>query len=39
MKENGLVSRYTIAQFKLHVNKPNESEVKNELNREFNQQE
>lgn len=39
MKENGLVSKYTIAQFKPHVDKSNESDVKNELNREFNQQE
>lgn len=39
MKENGLVSKYTIAQFKPHVDQSNESDVKNELNREFNQQE
>ena len=39
MNENGLVSKYTIAQFKPHIDKPNESDVKNELNREFNQQE
>src|SRR4051812_1818737 len=38
MKENGLVSKYTIAQFKPHVDKCNESMVKNELNREFDQQ-
>jgi transposase InsO family protein len=39
MKENGLVSKYTVAQFKPHVDKPNESDVKNELNRKFNQEE
>jgi len=38
MKENGLVSKYTVAQFKPHVDRCNESKVKNELNREFNQQ-
>ena len=37
MNENGLVSKYTVAQFKPHVEKPNESAVKNELNRKFNQ--
>ena len=35
MKENGLVSNYTVAQFKPHVDKCNESKVANELNREF----
>jgi transposase InsO family protein len=39
MKENGLVSKYTVAQFKPHIDKPNESDVKNELNREFDQEE
>jgi putative transposase len=39
MKENGLVSKYTIAQFKPHVDKCNESIVENELNRQFDQQE
>jgi putative transposase len=39
MKENGLVSKYTVAQFKPYVDKSNETDVKNELNREFNQQE
>ncbi len=38
MKENGLVSKYTVAQFKPHVDKCNESKVKNVLNREFDQQ-
>jgi putative transposase len=37
MKENGLVSKYTVAQFKPHKDKCNESKVKNELNREFDQ--
>ncbi|MDQ0220405.1 transposase InsO family protein [Peribacillus cavernae] len=39
MKENGLVSKYTVAQFKPHIEKCNVSEVKNELNRKFDQQE
>lgn len=38
MKENGLVSKYTVAQFKPHIDKCNESKVENELNRRFNQQ-
>ncbi|AIM16732.1 transposase [Bacillus sp. X1(2014)] len=38
IKKNGLVSKYTVAQFKPHVDKCNESKAKNELNREFNQQ-
>lgn len=37
MKENGLVSKYTVAQFKPHVDKCNESKVENELNRKFDQ--
>ncbi len=36
MKQNGLVSNYTVAQFKPHIDKCNESKVANELNREFN---
>lgn len=36
MKINGLVSNYTVAQYKPHVYKCNESKVANELNREFN---
>ena len=36
MKQNGLVSNYTIAQYKPHVGKCNESKIANELNREFN---
>lgn len=38
MKENGLVSKYTVAQFKPHVDKCNESKIENELNRKFDQQ-
>ena len=38
MKQEGLVSNYTVAQFKPHVDKCNESKVKNLLNREFNNQ-
>lgn len=36
MKAHGLVSNYTVAQYKPHVDKCNESKVANELNREFN---
>lgn len=39
MKENGLVSTYTLAQFKPHKDTCNESMVANELNREFKQEE
>ncbi len=39
MKENGLVSSYTVAQFKLHVASCNESNVTNELDRQFDQRE
>ena len=38
MKANGLVSNYTVAHYKPHVDKCNESKVANELNREFNTQ-
>jgi putative transposase len=38
MKKLGLVSKYTVAQFKPHRQKCNEEPVKNELNREFNGQ-
>lgn len=38
MKKLGLVSKYTVAQFKLNNQKCNEDPVKNELNREFNGQ-
>ena len=36
MKLNGLVSNYTVAQYKPHIYKCNESKIANELNREFN---
>ncbi|RBW67902.1 hypothetical protein DS031_19685 [Bacillus taeanensis] len=35
MKAQGLVSSYTVAQFKPHSNGSNESEQTNELNRDF----
>ena len=35
MKKNGLVSAYTVAQYKPHKSKCNESKVGNELNRQF----
>lgn len=38
MKQEGLVSNYTVAQFKPHVAKCNESKVSNIVNREFNNQ-
>ncbi|WP_307258975.1 IS3 family transposase [Oikeobacillus pervagus] len=37
MKEQGLVSKYTVAQFKPRKTAVNESEIGNTLNREFNQ--
>jgi putative transposase len=39
MQENGLVSNYTVAQFKPRKSSCNESMVANELERQFNQQE
>lgn len=39
MKELGLVSTYTVAQFKPYASSCNESSVQNELNREFTQDE
>src|SRR3954470_9190113 len=39
MQEQGLVSTYTLAQFKPHTKSYNESEQKNELNRAFDQEE
>ncbi|WP_198286499.1 MULTISPECIES: IS3 family transposase [Bacillus] len=39
MKENGLVSTYTLAQFKPYRDQCNESTIKNELNRTFHQEE
>lgn len=38
MRKLGLISKYTVAQFKVHKQKCNEDPVKNELNREFNGQ-
>lgn len=38
MKQEGLVSRYTVAQFKPHIDKCNESKVENLLNRKFDEQ-
>ena len=38
MKQEGLVSNYTVAQFKPHVDKCNESTVANLVNRKFNEQ-
>ena len=38
MKKLGLVSKYTVAQFKPHKQTCNEDPIKNELNREFNGQ-
>lgn len=35
MRENGLVSTYTIAQYKVHHKGSNESKIKNIVNREF----
>ena len=35
MKQNGLVSVYAVAQYKVHRTTCNESEIQNELNREF----
>ncbi len=37
MKENGLVSSYTVAQYKPHVESCNEAKVANELDRQFDQ--
>lgn len=38
MKQEGLVSSYTVAQYKPHMDKCNESKVQNIVNREFSQQ-
>lgn len=35
MKENGLISNYTVAQYKVHKNPVNEEPVSNEVNRVF----
>src|SRR5699024_8462338 len=39
MKEQGLVSKYTVAQFRVEKTSVNESDVGNLLNREFHSQE
>lgn len=39
MRERGLVSNYTVAQFKPHSSSCNEAAIKNVLKRNFNQQE
>jgi len=36
MEKNGLVSTYTVAQFKVHRTESNQDKIDNELNREFN---
>lgn len=36
MKHNGLVSKYTVAKFKVHTDKCNEAKVANLVNRNFN---
>ena len=38
MKQEGLVSRYTTAQYKLHKDNCNESKIENVLDRKFNEQ-
>lgn len=38
MKKNGLVSTYTVAQFKPHKTTCNNSNIKNELNRDFDKE-
>lgn len=38
MKAEGLVSNYTVAQFKPHIDKCNESKIANKLERKFNDQ-
>ena len=38
MKQNDLVSKYTVAKFKPHVDKCNESKIANLVNRKFNDQ-
>jgi len=39
MDLNGLVSNYTVKQFKIHKSTCNEDEIENKLNREFNREE
>ncbi len=38
MKQNGLVSKYTVAKFKPHIAKCNKSKIANLVNRKFNDQ-
>ena len=38
MKQEGLVSNYTVAQYKPHVDKCNESQIANVVNRQFKNQ-
>lgn len=38
MKQEGLVSSYTVAQYKPHVDKCNESKIANVVNRQFSNQ-
>lgn len=38
MKKNGLVSVYAVAQYKVHKTTCNESQIQNQLNREFNRE-
>ena len=38
MKQEGLVSRYTTAQYKRHKDSCNEAKIKNVLDRKFNEQ-
>ena len=38
MKQEGLVSKYTVAQFKVHADKCNESKIANLVKRKFNEQ-
>lgn len=39
MKEEGLISKYTISKFRVHKSKCNEEEIENELDRNFTQTE
>ena len=38
MKDNGLVSNYTVKQYKVHKARCNNDNINNELNRDFNQE-
>ncbi len=39
MKKNGLVSSYTVKQYKVHHSTSNNDNIENRLNRNFNQEE